>query len=207
MFTVISLGTICRKFWGADVLGQKLRAGPRNLGKTSIWARTPMTRTRGRSWPHGAKELRAEKLRADFSFPIRERKKHVNINKGGGLSWDWVGGKTCLCVFGVIPYGQANTSAKFCRKSQDIPSKHVFMCFILRCFCRSPPQRKQKGKKPDYSGRISSDGLVVLPVNQVGVDGDTFSIKAPKNVLRSLLPLSKGNSLPEEMFLEHSFCS
>ena len=32
----------------ADVLGQKLRAGPRDLGKTSIWVRTSMTRTRGR---------------------------------------------------------------------------------------------------------------------------------------------------------------
>ena len=35
--------------------------------------------------------------------------------------------------------------------------------------------------------------------------GDTFSIKAPKNALRGLLPLSKGNPLPEEMFLEYSF--
>ena len=30
----------------ADVPGQKLRAGPRNLGQTSIWVRTSMTRTR-----------------------------------------------------------------------------------------------------------------------------------------------------------------
>ena len=43
--------------------------------------------------------------------------------------------------------------------------------------------------------------------DRVGMNGDTFSIKAPKNVLRSLLPLLKGNSLPEEMFLEYSFCS
>ena len=42
----------------ADVPGQKLRAGPRNLGKTSIWART--------SDPRGAKKLWAEKYRAGF---------------------------------------------------------------------------------------------------------------------------------------------
>ena len=39
------------------------------------------------------------------------------------------------------------------------------------------------------------------------MNGDTFSIKAPKNVLRSLLPLFKGDSFPEEIFLDYSLCS
>ena len=53
----------------ADVPWQKLRTGPRNLENKHLgadihdWnARTPMT-------PGRAKKLRAEKLRADFSFP------------------------------------------------------------------------------------------------------------------------------------------
>ena len=35
----------------AHVPGQKLRAGPPNLGQTSIWMRTSMARTCGRPWP------------------------------------------------------------------------------------------------------------------------------------------------------------
>ena len=54
---------------------------------------------------------------------------------------------------------------------------------------------------------VSPGFLCNLVRTQVGMNGDTFSIKAPKNVLRSLLPLLKGNSVPEEMFLEYSFCS
>ena len=55
------------------------------------------------------------------------------------------------------------------------------------------------------AGSLSS--LVARMLRRVGMNGDTFSIKAPKNVLRSLLPFLKGNSLPEEMLLEYSFCS
>ena len=37
----------------ADIPGQKLRAGPPNPGKTSIWVRTSMTWMRGCPWPQG----------------------------------------------------------------------------------------------------------------------------------------------------------
>ena len=37
----------------ADVPGQKLRAGPGDLGKTSTWVRTSMPRTRGRPMTSG----------------------------------------------------------------------------------------------------------------------------------------------------------
>ena len=54
---------------------------------------------------------------------------------------------------------------------------------------------------------IFSEGIG-LAKNQLGMNGDAFSIKgAKKNVLRRLLLLLKRNSLPEEMFLEYSFCS
>ena len=39
------------------------------------------------------------------------------------------------------------------------------------------------------------------------MNGNTFSIKAPKECSKKFVPLLKGNSLPEEMFLEYSFCS
>ena len=40
----------------ADVRGQKIRSGPRNLGKTNMSARTSMTRRRGRPWPQGVQK-------------------------------------------------------------------------------------------------------------------------------------------------------
>ena len=54
---------------------------------------------------------------------------------------------------------------------------------------------------------ITSHNVIVSNYCQVGMNGDTFSIKAPKQCSKKLLPFLKGNSLPEEMFLEHSFCS
>ena len=55
----------------ADVRGQKLRSGPQNPGKTSIWVRISLSRRRGRPRPEGLKKkLRSEKLWAEFSFPI-----------------------------------------------------------------------------------------------------------------------------------------
>ena len=55
--------------FSAKFLGQKLQAGHWNLGKTSMWVQTSMIRTR--RCPEGAKKFRAEKLRADFSFPTK----------------------------------------------------------------------------------------------------------------------------------------
>ena len=64
------------------------------------------------------------------------KKKHININKFGGLSRDWVGAKICLCVFflRVIPYGGENTQTKSPPKSRDNPVKCLFMCFFFMCF-------------------------------------------------------------------------
>ena len=42
-------------------------------------------------------------------------------------------------------------------------------------------------------------------VCQVGMNGDTFSIKAPKESSKKFAATLKGNSFPEEMFLEHFF--
>ena len=39
------------------------------------------------------------------------------------------------------------------------------------------------------------------------MNGDTFSIKAPKECSKKFAATFKEKSLPEEMFLEYSFCS
>ena len=46
---------------------------------------------------------------------------------------------------------------------------------------------------------------MLFPHNQVSMNGDTFSIKAPKECSKKFVATLKGNSLPEEMFLEYSF--
>ena len=55
----------------ADVPAQNFGQGPRNSGKTSIWARTSTTRSvRTSTTPRDLSEkLRSEKLWAEFSFP------------------------------------------------------------------------------------------------------------------------------------------
>ena len=42
-------------------------------------------------------------------------------------------------------------------------------------------------------------------VCQVGMNGDTFSIKTPKNCSKKFVAILKGNSLPEDIFLESCF--
>ena len=39
------------------------------------------------------------------------------------------------------------------------------------------------------------------------MNGDTFSMKVPKECSKNFAATLKGNSLPEEMFLEYSFRS
>ena len=39
------------------------------------------------------------------------------------------------------------------------------------------------------------------------MNGDAFSIKAPKECSKKFAAIFRGSSLPEEMFLEYSFCS
>ena len=69
------LGQISRGHPGvvpADIPAQNFGQGPPNPGKTSISARTSVTRRRGRPRPWGfSRKLRSEKLWAEFSFPIR----------------------------------------------------------------------------------------------------------------------------------------
>ena len=43
--------------------------------------------------------------------------------------------------------------------------------------------------------------------NQVSMNGDTFSIKMPKECSKKFAATFKRHSWPEEMILEHSFCS
>ena len=54
----------------ADIPAQNFGQGPRNPGKTSIWARTSTTRRRGRPRPQGIfKNFGQKNIWAEFSFP------------------------------------------------------------------------------------------------------------------------------------------
>ena len=70
----------------ADVPGQKVRADPRNLGKNKhVGADVHDPNARTSMTPGGCKKLRAEKLRADLSFPIVHQKEATQrAVKGGG---------------------------------------------------------------------------------------------------------------------------
>ena len=59
----------------ADIPGQKLRAGPRNLGKSGFGCAHPWPERADVHDPRGVKQKRrAEQLRADFSFPKDDEK-------------------------------------------------------------------------------------------------------------------------------------
>ena len=66
-------------------------------------------------------------------------------------------------------------------------------------------------KIPPFRGGcvfLEREGEVpILSLCQVGMNGNTFSIKAPKECSKKFVATFKGNSLPEEKFLEYSFCS
>ena len=47
----------------------------------------------------------------------------------------------------------------------------------------------------------------IMRYSQVGMNGDTFSIKEPEECSEKFAATFKGNSLPEEMFLEYYLCS
>ena len=77
--------------------------------------------------------LAAVELSPLWDLIIRERK-HTNINKVVGLSWDWVGGKNFfMCFFGVISYGGEKTHKQ---NPHQIPgqSPEDFTCFFLYVF-------------------------------------------------------------------------
>ena len=78
------LGTeiICRghpRVIRADILGQKLREGARNLGKNSISVQTSMTRTCNVHDSRGRQKHRSDKFRADISLP--------NLRSQGPALW------------------------------------------------------------------------------------------------------------------------
>ena len=58
---------------------------------------------------------------------IRERKKHINMNKFAGLSEEWVCAKNLfVCSFRVIPCGEEKHINKIPPKSRDNPVKILF---------------------------------------------------------------------------------
>ena len=76
------------------------------------------------------------------SLTVRERKKHININKFAGLSRDWGGAKKLfMCFFRVIPYGGEKHINKIPPK---IPGqsreKFVYVFFSLCVFFSLPKQ-------------------------------------------------------------------
>ena len=86
-----------------------------------------------------------------FLCSLRERKKHININKFAGLSRDWVGAKNLFYVFffRVIPYGREKTHKQNSpQKSRDNPVKILFTCFFSLCVFFAPysPALDRAGK-------------------------------------------------------------
>ena len=60
------------------------------------------------------------------------KKKHINIHKFAGFSWDWVGAKILfICFSRVIPYGGKAHKQKSPPKIPDNPVKKMFTCFFL----------------------------------------------------------------------------
>ena len=76
----------------ADVPGQKLRAGSRNLGKRSIWVQTSMTRTRGRPWSQGMQKNFVQKNLGLFYRSLFSVTRKRGISKA-------VLHKSALCAF------------------------------------------------------------------------------------------------------------
>ena len=91
--------------------------------------------------PPGPKSQQKVSKRGLFGGPPnRERKKHTNINKFAGLSWDWVGAKILfVCFFGSFLMGEKKHINKITPK---IPGQsredfvYVFLCLCV--FFRSP---------------------------------------------------------------------
>ena len=71
----------------------------------------------------------------------------------------------CICVILSQSFWGEKHINKIPRKSRDNPAEILFMCFCLFCFC------------------------------QVGMNGDTFSIKAPKECSKTFVATFKGKFL------------
>ena len=81
------------------------------------------------------------------------------------------------------------------RNRHDSQNRHG--CLIVLYFvgqAQGGQGALQNRQKSPRLPPLNSTPLLRDPEIQVGMNGDTFSIKAPKNVLRSLLPLFKDNS-------------
>ena len=71
---------------------------------------------------------------------LRERKKHININKFAGLSRDWVGAKKLfMCFFRVIPYGGEKTHKQNSPKIPGQSRENFVYVFCSLCVFFSFP--------------------------------------------------------------------
>ena len=65
---------------------------------------------------------------------FQAKKRHINMNKFGGSSRDWVGGKSYLCVLGDHSLCGKNTKTKIPRNPGTIPQKVCSCILFLRYF-------------------------------------------------------------------------
>ena len=77
--------------------------------------------------------------------PNQGKKKHININKFGGLSRDWVGVIDLFIGFlGVILYGGRKTHKQFPENPGTIPRQVCFCVFSFSGFLSSQLRGKQE---------------------------------------------------------------
>ena len=97
-------------------------------------------------------------------FKNQGKKKHININKFAGLSWDWVGAKILfMCFFRAIPYGGEKTHKQNSPQNPGtIPGKFCLRVLFFMCFFRSLKKFVQK-KFVRICGKLH-DGLLTLEV-------------------------------------------
>ena len=132
------------------------------------------------------------------------KEKHVNINKFAGLSRDWVGAKSCLCVLfsGHSLWGRKKAHKhKVPQTSRDNPVKILFTCFFA-------PNLRYEMKSPhlvDYSwdlvdfwsilSRILADFWLILA-----------EISWDKPILAEILRPNRRNSLTKSTKVAERTC-
>ena len=99
--------------------------------------------------------------------------KHININKFGGLSRDWVRGKNMFMCFlggGVILMGEKKHINKISRKSQNNPVECLFVClFVCMCVCvfffggflHSQETGKEERREIEQRGQAAASKVVM----------------------------------------------
>ena len=159
----------------------------------------------------GANCLGTAVLESVQNITIRSQKsqnqgrKHININKSGGVSQDWVGGKHLLmCFCWVIPYGRDQTHKQNCPRNLGTDNP-VNPCLCVLCSvvfftpnrkqlcgssCPTPPKRHLSLPLSLYIYICLSLSLSLSVFRQLF--SERHQSRIPKRWLRCAFHVSKG---------------